>query len=98
MATTYMPHVGSLQKQSDVLKANASSVPPTVGGGAFGRFGLLVSIEKCRPCRGTHSFNVSTQVPISSQNLVLVPVKSAYQDWRASHYTIETCCADWCAS
>ena len=86
------PHFESLRIILDELKANASSVPTTLGGGAYGHLGLLLTPARYASISNTPFIAPANLGPFAPPAAGTGPqIKAARDVWRESHLTFETC-------
>ena len=67
------PNYESLKNLKDELKANAASIPTTLGGGTHGYLGLILSPAAYPPSPPPNSSNPSTQANIPTYLLAPAP-------------------------
>ena len=86
------PHFESLKILLDELKANASLVPSTLGGGMYGNLGLLLSVTRYATLLPTAFTNPGNPGPFAPSALGTAPQIAAAKDvWYDTKFIFELC-------
>ena len=86
------PHFGSLWVPSEELKANASSVPMTLGEGMYSHLHLLLTSQQYATL-SEEGFTIPTNPGSSTppEKGTEAQIRVAHEVWKEAHYTFHLC-------